>query len=343
MYAKTRWNSIDAIKGISCIAVVFIHVLFPEPLKMTVKSISRFAVPVFFMTSGFFFMQEGTCRIPRTVKKIEHIARILAGSAGFYLLFCIIYNKLQDPLWNMRDFFYKRCTAGRMVRFFVTNDPFVYSHLWFLLALLYIYVFCIFCFGDGKRLSLSLPLGATCLFGYISLQEFGNVIGLKSSFIIPESEQRIYLFNLFVFRGLSFFLIGMTLRQYIDLIQSKKIPRLLYFFIFVFGCFLAPFEYKWTQDTQYFVGNILASLALMFFALQYPCCEIKGLIHIGRDLSMYVYILHIAVYYSVNLIISKFGISKVPMILWTRPGAVLILSLCVAEGIFNLKKRLHME
>lgn len=42
-----RYESIDTIKGISCIAVVLIHYLFPEPFAIPIKKMSRFGVPVF--------------------------------------------------------------------------------------------------------------------------------------------------------------------------------------------------------------------------------------------------------------------------------------------------------
>lgn len=56
---KKRWNSIDCIKGLACIAVVLIHYNFTGVLGISIKTFCRFAVPVFFITAGFFFLTDG--------------------------------------------------------------------------------------------------------------------------------------------------------------------------------------------------------------------------------------------------------------------------------------------
>lgn len=134
-----RYPSIDAIKGIACIGVIFIHVLFPEPVKMAGKSMARFAVPIFLMTAGFFFTKNGTCTIEATAKKLRHILLLTLNAALFYIIFCVLFNCIQTPGWDVIDFISSKCTAGRIARFFLTNDPFVYSHLWYLLANIYIF------------------------------------------------------------------------------------------------------------------------------------------------------------------------------------------------------------
>ncbi|WP_366934307.1 acyltransferase family protein [Pyramidobacter sp.] len=49
-----RIQSFDALKGIACIAVVFIHYNFPGNLGLAVKAFCRLGVPVFFVISGYF-------------------------------------------------------------------------------------------------------------------------------------------------------------------------------------------------------------------------------------------------------------------------------------------------
>ena len=51
---KIRWNSIDCIKGLACIAIVLIHYNFPGDLGLAVKAFCRFGVPIFFITSISF-------------------------------------------------------------------------------------------------------------------------------------------------------------------------------------------------------------------------------------------------------------------------------------------------
>ena len=65
---KLRWNSLDCLKGIACIAVVLIHYNFPGDFGLAVKSFCRFAVPVFLIISGFFFLSDGKMDDAKTVK-----------------------------------------------------------------------------------------------------------------------------------------------------------------------------------------------------------------------------------------------------------------------------------
>ena len=49
---KVRQNGFDWFKGCACIAVILIHYYFPNNIGIGIRTISRFAVPVFFMVSG---------------------------------------------------------------------------------------------------------------------------------------------------------------------------------------------------------------------------------------------------------------------------------------------------
>ena len=45
---------LNLLKGFACIGVVFIHVTFPGVFGQIIKDAAGFAVPVFFLTSGFY-------------------------------------------------------------------------------------------------------------------------------------------------------------------------------------------------------------------------------------------------------------------------------------------------
>ena len=49
-----RQSGFDIVKALACVAVVLIHYNFKGDVGGVVKSLCRFAVPVFFMISGFF-------------------------------------------------------------------------------------------------------------------------------------------------------------------------------------------------------------------------------------------------------------------------------------------------
>lgn len=344
MAGKIRWNSFDCIKGLACIAIVLIHYNFPGDVGFATKAFCRFGVPVFFITSGFFFMYNGAMDDAKTVKKIRHICMILFSSATFYAIFAVFENIIRNPNWNMRQFIAQKATADRIVKLFVTNDPLVYSHLWFMLALIYCYVFALLFFNSKKCVSLSLLAAPLLLVVHNVLQEFGGFDRLKTSFAIPGSEGRIYLYNLFILRALPFFLIGIIIRKYMDYIKKIPANRYVLFLIFIAGGLLAIKEHFTFREDQFYIGNYMMVATLILFAIKNPTYENKVLKYLGRELSMYIYILHIAVGRVLDIVASENGIKEGLFYQYGRAAAVLVTTIFISAivnwGIKTIKNKL---
>lgn len=165
------------------------------------------------------------------------------------------------------------------------------------------------------------------LVGYSLLQEFGGLLSIKRSMPIFETDQRLYFYNFFTFRSLSFFLIGVYLRQIEEKILHKKIPSALLFSLILLGSISSVWEYTHTNDTQFFIGNIIAAMCLMLFAIKHSEWSPCFLTYVGRELSLYVYVFHMAIYYSLNVIAVKLHFSAANWFQWTRPFWIVILSL----------------
>ena len=134
---KIRNNNIDIVKGISCIGIVIMHCHYPKNILNYVKVINRFGVPFFFV-SGYYFLKNNNIKLKRIILKIIHIFKLIFYSGIFYLIFFILfYNFLYNNNWNVGDYTRKILTKRKIMKFLI--DPFIFSHLWFLLALLYCY------------------------------------------------------------------------------------------------------------------------------------------------------------------------------------------------------------
>lgn len=331
-----RWKSIDYIKGIACIAVVFIHYNFPGDLGTAVKAFSRLGVPTFFMVSGFFFLTNEKMVDEKVVKKIRHIFNLIVFSGLFYAIFAVFENSVSRSTWDITVYIKERMTADRIVKFFITNDPFVYSHLWFLFGLMYCYVISLLLFGNNKRLNCIKLLAPILLIAYSCLQEFGGVLGISRSVPIPGTEQRIYLFNLFIFRALPFFFFGILTRKYSHLVSNFPFTKLSCFVIFVVGGLLAVWERFTFGEAQFFLGTYVMVVAMFILALKNPALDgVLG--YIGRELSLHVYILHIAIGRTLDIIANKLGINKLTTYLYTKVFIILALSLTCAYLLNYLK------
>ena len=335
---RIRWKSFDVLKGLCCIAVVLIHYNFSGDTGLYVKTFCRFAVPTFLIISGFFFLSDGKMDDGKVVGKIRHIAGLLFGSALFYAVFTLITYNINSSSWNWLSFLKERATAGSLVKLFVTNDPLVYSHLWYMLALIYCYIFALFLFNKNKSFSLMYVLAPILLVLYSCMQEFGAVLGLKTTLGIPESEKVLTIYNLFIFRALPFFLFGMIIKKHYRSIAKIPMNWFAAAVIFIAGGCLAIYERTLFRESQFYVGTYIMVFAMVVMAVRKPEKEIRFLGYIGRELSLYVYILHIAVGRATDILAREIGLRDTVFYTCGRAFLVLIFSLLAAQVVVSFKR-----
>lgn len=334
-----RYHSMDCIKGICCIAVVFIHYNFPGELGSYVKALARFAVPYFFFISGFFLMgRDMKINKKQIYKKIRHIGCITISACIFYAIFCIVFNIISDPGWDLKTFLFDKFNPSKFVKFFVTNDPFVYPHLWYLFALLYCYFFMLL--FNNKRypkwLSLiTLPL----LIGFLLLSEFKQYTPLRATIPIPGTENLLILPNLFIFRALSFFLVGISFRAYEENISRLKFDNKLIAGLIIVGSVLSLLERHFWGDYQFYVGTYCQISGLYIFSIRFSDWNNHVLEYIGRNLSLYVYIYHIAIGKIILFTAGKLHIQKHPCFTYTSAFLILLVTLFLSFIIFAVKQR----
>lgn len=131
-----RNETMDALKGFACLAVVILHCPFPTKLGSVLSIYTRFAVPLFFLVSGYFCKFDFTQKDRKKLgKKMAHIFRILAAGVVLYALIGFFVNG---------GVAFSRITMSEIVDLICFNAvpksilPYG-GHLWFLFALLYCY------------------------------------------------------------------------------------------------------------------------------------------------------------------------------------------------------------
>ena len=298
-------NSIDFLKGISCIAVVLIHFNLSGDYGMVVKTLGRFAVPFFFFVSGYFiFDRQMELNSENLKRKLKRTTVLLLKAGLFYLIFCLVYNYLFTKNWNPLVYAGERLTKARIIRFFVTTDPFVYSHLWFLMAQIECYLFFFVLAKLSVRNMNSVYLfltSAALLVTYTVMVEFHAQIIVPSSLAIPGTDdQRIYLFNTFPVRALSLVLLGMFCRKISRLFNQSDVTKIQLLIMLLLGSVLAIRERFIFKDAQMFIGTYLVLFAFILFLHTYDVPEKNPLVFLGRNLSGNVYIFHIAVGYTIR-------------------------------------------
>lgn len=334
-----RWNSLDCLKGIACIAVVLIHYNFtggqiPAQIGTCLKAACRFAVPTFLCISGFFFTGSSAYSPEKTLGKLKHILKILFFSSCFFAAFSLISYPLLNSTWVYHDFVYTTVTGDKLTKLLLTHDPLVYSHLWYLLATACCYLVLLLFYKPEYHRVFCL-LGPVLLVCYSCMQEFKL---LTTSVLLSGMDSRIYLYNSFLFRALPFMLCGMFFRSMLPVIQRWRRNNLSLVLMVLLGLGLELLEAKYFGDCQFYLGSYLIVFALMVFALQNPDAHWCWLRHIGRDLSLFIYILHIAVGKSVDVIAKYAKWWGKDLYYLSRPVIIMVGTFILAEALFQLQR-----
>ena len=322
MENKKEYNScLDFLKGIACILIVFSHCMFPGTLGIAVKAMRRFCVPFFFMVSGYFYMSDKTLNVKERKRKVWHICKITFWATLFYLVFGIIQTVLYPS--SFEPFSWKDILIflGCNKTFFITGE------MWFLYALLYVYLVLVFVNPEWYRRN-SGKIAVVCLTLYVFLAQGLYVVGYSLQNIVYKN---------WLIEGLGFFSLGFVLHQH----QEKlKISNQVLWVIIILSTILSLVErYYLGRNFGVNISSIPQVLALMIYAINNPLRHEGWIQRLGRDCSLMIYILHPAIGQSMDHIYQLIGIWDNMPARYLEPLLVVVLSILSAIA-FNAIVRL---
>ena len=299
---KKRNYYLDFWKGLACFGVVYIHTYYAfhwgnRDVGDLIKSFFRFAMPIFFMTSGYYcYYSENEVTAKKLRGKIKHIFKINVVASIVWLMMQVMigffgdsHGGIQGMLAVMEQVF----TPKRLIIWLVFNeDPFV-KILWFVSALLYVYIMMVFI----NRLNIYRISYVFAIVLLVVHYILGNV--LKGFGINIGS---IYYRN-FLLMGFPLFMFGHYIHQNEDVLK-KKISANTCILLFALGELLVIPECYIFGKTELSIGAIIAAFSMLLLSLHKPERKKKSFIsYIGADLSLFIYIGHIAV----RLVLDRFA------------------------------------
>lgn len=317
-----RNRKLDALKGIACIGIVFIHRRFPGNFGTVVSALACAGVALFFMISGYFACN---CNEEKIRKKFIRTLKLLCVALLFYLIwesflrwfgsgFGSAFNWITNHVLNAKTWF-------NAIIF--DYDP-VAGHLWFLFALVKCYL--VFYFIIKLKLKKIIP--------------FFSVVALLSAFVLEIIYPNTYMYyrNGLCY-GLGFFLLGYILaniKEYIYKIKSNVV-----FSFIISGFFLTILECLLFWKKQLFIGTIVLATGLFIYAMLNPYVEKKPsllLEDIGCNHSMNIYIIHWAVKEVFIKIDKECIFNNAWWYNWGAPVAVFLLSLLASMCLIELNR-----
>lgn len=313
-------SSLDFIKGIACIFVVFMHCEFPGLLGTVVQAVSRFCVPLFFMVSGYFCFKRETRTIADSLRKIKHIAKITLYACFFYFCFCLLLQYLSGGLTLS-------VSVRQLYVWLLFNRPFwVAGQYWFLFALLYTYVFYFSFELNGKR-KWAYCLAAIMFVAYYLLAQGMHIAGIY----IPNHIYRNWLVE-----GFAFFMLGHWLHEN----QSRFTidNKTLIFVIFASTLLCLPERYLLGRDFGVNILTLPQVTALFVYAIQNPSSHQGYLQQLGKFCSMFVYILHPAVWHTMEKIYQVANVDENMEALFMMPIIVLAVTVLLSIACYRVQQ-----
>lgn len=320
--AKKKNHTLNILKAICAILIVFNHCKFPGDFGRLVENLGRIAVPIFFMISGYFAFDNNRKRI---FQKFKRIFIMLLTSCIFWFLFNIIRFSILDRtqlIYYLRNFLQLKT----IIRFFIFNENCFWGHLWFLNALCYCYLIQFFLKKYKlENFKAEKVIIALLLTSYI----------LINAFVVNDEFTNVYLIRNFLFVGLPFFFLGKLIRKE-KVAESQRVFKMLIIVIFFFiTSIIEIFSYK----SELYISSIIVAIYLFMICIKRPNINNKYAEFIGDKLAIYIYVLHPAIKYIILYIYDYFHISK-EIFMWIYPIISLIITIIVSYFLYILIKKL---
>ncbi|MBQ8541066.1 MAG: acyltransferase [Clostridia bacterium] len=281
---KRTNETLNAVKGIACMLVVFIHVQFPGMFGNVIVALSRSAVAIFFVVSGYYLYNSDFDKISAKLPvKIKNIAKLTAFAFLLYFVWESFVRFIGSGTEAVLQWYTDRVfTFESLIKVVLTSYDPVVGHLWFLLALLGAYILFI-PITKFKLKKLTYILSAVLLEAHIVIMAISGIFKLNINMTVFRSV---------FFYGLPFVMLGFFLKEYEKWFQEKLSTALLTT-VAVAGAVLVVAELLLFGNMQVFNGTIILVASVFLLAVRHP--EFKGpkaLMKLGGMYSTDVYIYH---------------------------------------------------
>lgn len=326
---------LDFLKYVCAFLVICIHTDFPG--KPYVDALARIAVPVFFMITGFHYVDiQNRNRQNAQIKKILTIT-LLANL--LYMVWELFSQWIASG--SLTQTVLEWIVIEKWIHFVFLNESPFCSRLWYLGALLYVLVIAKLTEKAGllRKLYFLIPilLGVNLVLGNYSVAIFGEALPL------------VYSRN-FLFIGLPCFLLGDWLRQYRHKLKCGSVMLAV---IMLVGAAVTLVEREWLERTfecynrDFYLSTIFVAVSVFLLVNDHAQLFSHGLLSKiaawGRDLSLGIYIynrLVRIVMYKVIEVLTK-NLPQVEAVLQALSPLLVLVATSVLVVCLNwVKKRL---
>ena len=284
--SRTINYAVENARALACISVVIIHFGFFDPLGSDIHAILLYAVPFFYMVSGFYLYDSDPER------QMQRLEKGIRKFGILYIKAAIICALLSIMDWRLKYGSYTGLigylSKTSVLELLVDNTwPFeLGGPIWFLLALVYTLVILWF-LCRFKMQFFCLPLALICLVVNSVFTEFYGLWG----------QGDVMFTGNFFTRGIPFVFLGFYFRQHENFV--RRINNYVCIVLILLGIILPVIENHLLKRLNaltyegYFQGNLLLAVGLLLFCLNNPNIgKYSLLFYIGHFYSLGVFLVH---------------------------------------------------
>jgi len=276
---QQRNLGIDFIKYIGAFMVICIH--SSSPGIAMIKPFTRFAVPVFFMITGYYTQQR------------EHVCKQLRKAVTLFLSCNALYfgYQLLQNIGSWVGYFMWLANAKAWVEFLLFNQSPFWGHLWYLGA--HLYVLWIIHRVDER-------IGRRKIYFLIPVLLTFNLILGNYSFLLFRQAFPTCVSRNFLFTGLPFFLLGDYIRRNGSALSNSKL--MMGIVLSAVGTHLENMllpedEMLFTKDL--FISTVFLSYFLFVYVIRNEKLFSNRLLSfvatLGKRYSLSIYVFHLMI------------------------------------------------
>ena len=318
-----RNHMLNILKGIGCIGVVFMHVSFPDKFGEIIVELAQFAVPIFLMISGYFAFDANNNAGAKIIRRTKKIVKLTLVSMLFYLLYAVV---IRFSAHSIGEWIGQLLDIKTWINLFLLNDLDIINggHLWFLPALVYVYL--ILYFIDKYNLYKL----AYKILPFLFLLRLAVVI------ITVSFDMTWHFRSNFITSALPYLLMGNYIASHKSF-QTKFSNKFLILSAIIGAgfsvvCLILDFAVDVSE-----VGIIVYAVSLFMLAVKNPQVSFSKKIEaLGDKYSLYVYVIHIAINGLLSFVVKKVGIDDAVWFMWSRPIIVAVIAVIVSVVLFKV-------
>lgn len=337
MKQKKLYNGIDIMKLVSAICIVLLHTIettawYPCEVKFV---FTRFAVPFFFIVSGFFLYKG----LERNEDKKIYIVHYEKHIGKLFLIWAvIIYSPITIYTYAKQGNGALRLVLTCFRRMFVIGP----GPYWYLLAMMWSAVFLYYCYVRKSDIivALGITVGLTLSIMYSCFQGALDDILLFRYLFRGIYIVFSYEFN-FIMYGIPFMGIGYLIaKNDFTIKRSTAVVGCLIFTLLRFFEYNLPkiFESPVWDANSISIAYIGQAICLFLFAKEWQVNVSKERAELYRKLSSWIYFTHAIILYNVlDPLMDHFTDFNTYDGSLVLPKMIVVIGVCI--GMFAIIKR----